>query len=163
MEEWRPVMGFEGLYEVSSIGRVRNRRGYVLKQSVTSWGYWRVGLFRQGEGTREQRVHRLVALAFIPLIEGKTHVNHINGDKQDNRFENLEWMTKLENEAHAHAMGRNHAITNPNRGWKLTVDNVIDIRTRKAAGESGMALAREYGVSNGYLYKVCHGTKRERG
>ena len=164
VEEWRPIAGWEGLYEASNIGRVRNARTqYVLKQHPHEWGYVRVGLYRRGSRPKEMKVHRAVALAFLPQIEGKPHVNHKNGIKTDNRVENLEWMTKRENEEHAGEMGRHHAVTNPNRGWKLTVENVADIRARFAAGERGCDIHRNYQhVNLGYLYKVCRGLKRER-
>lgn len=163
-EEWRPIPGYDGLYEASSLGNIRNRHGKLLSiKRITDWGYRQVQLFKKGVGQKSFRVHRMVCLAFHPIIEGKAHVNHIDGDKLNNRADNLEWMSKRENEEHAGRLGRHHAATNPKRGWKLTVADVIDIRTRKAAGESGTVLADEYGVSNGYLYKVCRGTKRLRG
>lgn len=163
-EEWRPIPGYDGLYEASSLGRIRNTKGRVLTEgTIGMWGYRQKNLWRKGQGAKPWKVHRLVCLAFHPLIEGKTHVNHIDGDKLNNRADNLEWVSKRENEEHAGTLGRHHAISNPKRGWKLSPANVIDIRTRHAAGESGTKLAEEFGVTNPYIYKICLGQKRERG
>lgn len=163
-EEWRAVVGYESYYEVSDLGRVRSlRTGKLRRATPTDWGYLHLSLSIEGN-PKHWKVHRLVAMAFIPLIDGKTHVNHKNGDKLDNRAVNLEWMTKRENEEHAGRLGRHHAATNPNRGWKLTPDNVVDIRRRFNAGERAMQIARDYPQCNpNYLWKVCVGQKRSAG
>ncbi len=103
-EHWLPVKGYEGLYEVSNYGRVRalNYYGRLIKRIMhltAGWGkYIKAGLTGRDGKTRYFRVHRLVALAFLPQpAEDKTQVNHKNGNKQDNRVENLEWVTPREN------------------------------------------------------------------
>jgi hypothetical protein len=161
-EEWRAVVGYEGIYDVSSLGRVRNSKGRLMKVFTTEWGYYALNVSRRGS-YKTTRIHRLVAMAFVPLIDGKTHVNHKNGNKLDNRAENLEWMTKRENEEHAGRLGRHHAITNPKRGWRLTTAQVLEIRARRAAGELGTDLAKEYGVCRAHLYHVAAGQKRKLG
>ena len=96
MAEWKPVPGHSG-YEVSSSGEVRNSAtGHLMKQIASNWGYMRTQI-REGERRIQLSVHRAVAMAFVPNPGGKPQVNHINGDKSDNRAENLEWVTPSEN------------------------------------------------------------------
>ena len=92
-EIWKPVTGYEGLYEVSDKGRVRNSRtGRILKPGKQTDGYLMVVPSRDGKG-KPQRVHRLVAMAFIPNPYNLPCVNHINENKTDNCVDNLEWCT----------------------------------------------------------------------
>lgn len=103
MEEWRAVVGYEGVYLVSSIGRVKNSYGRILKPDIARNGYPRVKFF----DNKKYQIHRLVAMAFIPNPDNKETVNHKNGVKTDNRVENLEWNTYSENSKHAYAIGLN--------------------------------------------------------
>lgn len=83
-------------YSISNLGNVRNdKTGRILKPYIKPSGYKQVQL---GRKTIPQYIHRLVAIAFIPNIENKPQVNHINGNKGDNRVENLEWVTASEND-----------------------------------------------------------------
>lgn len=102
-EEWRPVVGFEGLYECSSLGRVRSVKhpvkrpfgdgfagGKMLKQNPTDRGYLVVCLSKNGKH-KCGRVHQLVAKAFIPNPHNLPYINHKDEDKSNNRVSNLEW------------------------------------------------------------------------
>jgi|SRR5215212_7490373 len=103
-EEWREIPGYEGRYEVSDQGRVRNAVGHCLKPQKINSGYFVVHLYREGK-RRIKLVHIAVAEAFVPNPEGKPEVNHENTYKLDNIATNLEWSTRLENVAHAIAAG----------------------------------------------------------
>ena len=89
-EIWKPVVGFEGLYEVSNLGRVRNRKGKVLRPAPNGNGYMGV-ILRKDNKNWGRRIHRLVAMAFIPNPNNLPVINHINERTGDNRVENLEW------------------------------------------------------------------------
>jgi hypothetical protein len=114
MEVWKDIPGYEGLYQVSSLGRIksldrhrmdgRHYRERILKPSSDLAGYLSVELCKEGTGKRIL-VHRLVAQVFVPNPENKKEVNHINGTKADNRSENLEWNTSSENQLHAFRTG----------------------------------------------------------
>lgn len=111
MEVWRAVPGYEGLYQVSDLGRVQSvaragTSGRILKPD-TCFGYRRYALCKNNVTTRH-RAHRLVAEAFIPNPENKPQVNHINGVKTDNRAENLEWCTGSENQTHSRRVLKKH-------------------------------------------------------
>lgn len=102
MEEWKNIIGYEGLYEVSNKGNVRNvRRNKLLKLSKDYYGYIRVSLSKNGIQTG-LKVHRLVAQAFIPNPNNLPQVNHRNEDKTDNSVENLEWCTAKYNNNYGH-------------------------------------------------------------
>lgn len=101
-ERWLPVVGYEGFYEVSSLGRVKslnyNKTGKekIMKQVKNRNGYLQVGLCKNGKMILKS-VHRLVAVAFIPNPNNYPQVNHINENKEDNRVDNLEWCTRKYN------------------------------------------------------------------
>ena len=95
---WKPVRGFEKYYLVSDTGEVYStRRKINLQPSNDKDGYLKVTLHVDGKGFY-RRVHQLVAMAFIPNPQKFPHVNHINENKQDNRVENLEWISPVDND-----------------------------------------------------------------
>lgn len=103
-EVWRPLVGAEGNYEVSSTGKVRNQHGKLLKPQLDDRGYERLRL-SVANTKFSVRVHVAVAKAFIPNPDAKPQVNHKNGVKTDNTVKNLEWMTNEENSKHARETG----------------------------------------------------------
>lgn len=99
MEIWKPILGYETLYQISSHGRVRNKYNHILSHKDKE-GYRRVVLVLNRKKTNKS-IHRLVAIAFIPNPENKPQINHKNGVKKDNHVGNLEWVTSKENVRHA--------------------------------------------------------------
>lgn len=152
-EHWKPVVGMEQFYEVSDQGRLRSKhkRGRPTKDGLLSLqsnakGYRRIHL---SDGTKRFSivVHRLVLEAFIgPRPSGFHQSNHKNGIKQDNRAENLEWLTPIQNNAHAVAMG----LWTPKRGEQhgRAILTEADVREIRAVGNCAdlREQGRKYGV-----------------
>lgn len=173
--EWRQVVGFEGLYEVSNDGKVRSitrdrecgitgvhhYEGRELTLSHDAYGYLQCALSNCRK-TKKAKVHRLVAEAFISPVEGKTHVNHINGDKTDNRVENLEWCDIAENNRHAYEMGLSHGVPREAtlRGAEKSVKKRrrAVIRSDGQRFESAAAASRALGVSSCMVAKAIRGS-----
>lgn len=112
-EEWRTVVGYEGQYDVSNLGRVRRALetrslsvGRPLIQSKSTRGYLTVGLYLNRK-QRSHTVHSLVAAAFIGPRPADHVINHINADKTCNSATNLEYVTQAENASHAARLGLN--------------------------------------------------------
>ena len=101
-EIWKPIRDYEGLYEVSNLGRIKrlendkNRKEKILKPYKNKLGYLCINLYRDNK-VKQMYVHRLVAIAFIPNPENKPCIDHINTIRNDNRIENLRWVTYKEN------------------------------------------------------------------
>lgn len=120
VEEWRTVIHDGEIYdsyEVSNMGRVRNNKGLIMKAKL-SRGYLQIGLRNNGK-QKFCYVHRLVAFTFLPLVDGKTEVNHIDEDKTNNCVENLEWTTHLENMQHGTRTQRQKEKVKEKQGKKV--------------------------------------------
>lgn len=120
-EIWMPIEGYEGLYEVSNLGRVKRllktckyinnksstpRTEHLKYPTLNNYGYYKVTLWKNNNRAFFY-LHRIIAKAFIPNPDNKPEVNHINGIKTDNNLSNLEWVTTAENLRHAKLMGLN--------------------------------------------------------
>lgn len=155
-ETWKDVVGYEGIYEVSDHGRVRthkDKKTYSKRHGTRKWKQRylkdktpngrdvRVSLWKNGKH-KDFLVHRLVGFAFIPLVEGKDCINHIDGNPKNNRVKNLEWCNHLENNRHAFETG----LMSSNMKVKLI--NSIGIEYEF----NSMAKASKFlGRSHGYL------------
>lgn len=106
---------------------------------------------------RKQRqffVHRLVASAYCDGYDPLLTVNHKDGNKLNNHYTNLEWVTRSENSLHAHANKLSNQIGSLHHSAKLRESDVLDIRRRIAAGETQYSLAKEYGVTKGQVAHI---------
>jgi hypothetical protein len=170
MEEWRDIRGFEGYYQVSNLGRVRSVdrivrsrwgtekpvAGHIIKCGLQPVGYLAMPMSKEGRAYRRS-VHRLVAESFIPNPEGKPQVNHKNGIKTDNRVENLEWVTGVENCRHAIDEKLYEFPKGEERVQaKLTDQAVREIRALAAKGMWHKHIAARYGVGRKAITKVVN-------
>jgi len=156
-EIWKDIIGYEGIYQVSSHGRIKRIKpgkgavvGRILKICPDTNGYAQLNLYNEGEINHVQ-VHRLVAQAFLTCPSGNHQVNHKNGDPLDNRVSNLEWVTPSQNLKHAYrVLGRNtggaHGEKAPSA--KLTANQVRKIRSLYASGKYTLTILGEmFGVT----------------
>lgn len=101
MEIYKDIPGYEGRYQITSWGNVYSVDAeQFLIPEVNDKGYLRVDLYEPSGRRKHVKVHRLVASAFVSNPEGKPQVNHKDGNKRNNSFTNLEWVTDVENKAH---------------------------------------------------------------
>lgn len=159
-EIWKDIEGYEGLYQVSNMGRVRSLdrksksknkwnsynmsiKGRIRLTATSQRGYLRMRLCKDGIKQWYQ-LHQLVARAFIPNPEGKETVNHIDGNKKNNCVSNLEWATQAENNKHA----RDTHLNNNRRKKVLCVElNLTFSSTREAGRWLGKEKSNIYVVS----------------
>jgi len=158
MEIWKDIKGYESLYQVSNYGRVKRlgktvERSYhgniqykekILKIKTTNT-YHQIGLTKN-KTRKHYLLHRIVCIAFIPNPNNKPEVNHINGLKNDNRVENLEWVNASENIKHAFKSGLKSQKGQKNNASKLNNKQVYDIKYIKKNFDQ-RDLAKEYNVS----------------
>lgn len=128
IEEWKPVVGYEGLYEISNLGRVKSLTKWqgnkhifsehIIKPTDNGHGYMIVSLRKEGK-RKSHYVHRLVATEFIENYKNYKYVNHIDYDKTNNKVNNLEWCTQKQNIIHSiPRMRHRKSITHTNTGEK---------------------------------------------
>lgn len=165
MEQWKDIIDYEELYEVSSMGNIRNKKtGKILSNNSSS--YVCVSLFKN-KTLKRFLGHRIVAKAFIDNPLNKKEVNHINGIKNDNRIENLEWCTPKENISHSWRIGTSKMTDGKRKAGKeiwasgtqgmFVKKPILD----KSTGEiysSRIELAKKMNISEGVVrYRIRKG------
>lgn len=175
MEEiWKSIAGYEGCYEVSNLGNIkslsrtvvagpnslRTVKEIIRKQRLCRKGYCRVGLSIESLKVNHS-VHRLVAEAFIPKVEGKDQVNHIDGVKTNNNISNLEWCTGTENIHHAFSNG---LIPRKRLGTRTETYEELrsEILALTAEGCTQAQIAKIYGVTDSTISKYVRGWRRKK-
>lgn len=166
-ETWKSVIGYEGKYEVSNLGRVRSLDRYVEgKNGVTkkyagkilslvkqNTGYMTVGLSKDSVVT-SFLIHRLVATAFIDNPENLAEVNHKDGVKGNNNLSNLEWMSRVRNIRHAMGMGLIQGLGEHNPAAKLSELDVIEIKKLIRLNLSKKEIAKVFGVKSATISDI---------
>lgn len=163
LEQWIDVVGFEGDYNVSDLGRVKSKRYHngtserIIKQSVTQKEYLHVVVYKNKKPFYHS-AHRLVAIAFIPNPENKIDVGHFGkypdgkeGNRKDNRCTSLKWVTRAENLKHSFEFGRsdNNGINHSQA--KLTEKQVLEIR---ASVLTNKELSILYGICDAHICTI---------
>lgn len=171
VEIWKPVVGYEGLYECSSMGNVRSldryvnskngsfalKKGKTLKPYVSKQGYCIVSIV-----DKVKKIHRIVAEAFIPNPENKPYIDHINTDKTDNRVENLRWVTPKENSNNPLTIKRASEVKignkNPAYGKTYNIRKVLQYtKDGKFVKEwqSACEIEKEIGIKQSAICSCC--------
>ncbi len=159
-EIWKDIEGYEGLYQISNLGNVKSlKNNIILKPSKNSKGYLQVFLWKNGSG-KLLRIHRLVAKAFIPNFDDKPQVNHIDGNKQNNRVNNLEWVTNSENQKHAFKIKLQTNIGNNNpRARKI---NQYDLNGKLIrTWNSFYDITNELNINRSDVWRCCTGKYKQ--
>lgn len=171
--EWRPVKNYEGIYEINNLGVVKSlsRKKYCghknskpqltkekyLKNKIDRLGYVRVKLSKDGKSSLKY-VHRILALSFIDNPKNKKEINHIDGNKQNNNLNNLEWTTRSKNMKHAFELGLHKAKKGEeNNKAKLTKNEVKEIRRLYKKGEyTQTRLGEMFDVSSANINEIVN-------
>lgn len=175
MEIWTDIEGYEGLYQVSSYGKVksldvvrsfvrkngtlvnRTKKGRILRAQVCKGNeYFSVMLYKS-KCEKRVYVHRLVAEAFLVNSDSKAEVNHKDGNKLNNDWMNLQWVTKSENMIHALETG----LSSAKGDTHYRAIKVIDTETGKVYGNI-KECAKELGLSNSYMKNMLCGRQRNK-
>ena len=150
-EEWKPLLGFEGRYDISNLGRIKNiKSNRIVKSQISPQGYLCCSLRRIGETkTCTIRINRAIAQAFIPNPYNYPVVNHKDGNKLNNSIENLEWCTYKHNIQHSFALG----LQTPN-GCKLIKDDYAMIHAMRRSGYRYREIVAAFNLDKQTIYEA---------
>lgn len=170
-EEWRDVVGYEGLYQVSNLGRVKgvarkvNRNGHMvsvperlLNQNDNTNGYLRVSLSK-GNHTKQAFVHRLVAEAFVDNPKGCKYIDHLDNDRHNNHVDNLAWCTQSENIAASYARGQRKYVPMSEEARARVTKKIAKpvVRSDGKIYPSVTSAAKDLGVTMAMVSHVLNG------
>lgn len=171
MENWKQIKNYEGRYMISDLGNVMSsskphRATAKTLSPVNQSGYCAVDL-GNGRTIKRHLVHRLVASAFIENPENKPQVNHINGKKNDNRLENLEWCTRSENQLHSIRIGLRTTKGVKNSQCKITQENVMSIfadqrKYKEICVDYGVSIPTISDIKRGYSWSHITGMENKK-
>jgi len=150
MEEWKDIPGYEGLYQTSNLGKVKSLKRprvkeKLLKGEIDQDGYIRITLSKNGK-TKKYKAHRLVMMAFNNTTDSSLQINHIDGNKKNNKLENLEWCTASYNTIHSYINNLNKT-----KGFKTLIKNKLtgEEKEYRSMRDASMGM----GYNKGYLFK----------
>lgn len=177
-EIWKDIKNFEGKYQISNLGRVKSLnyagtgKAHILKNRYDGHGYPQISLGRN----KQMRVHRLVAEAFIYNPQNKPYVNHIDGNKTNNKVENLEWCTPAENTQHlVNVLGYKPTENTKRKQSKSAKARGVSQKTRLATFkkvlcvetniiyESQVIAEKQTGISHKLISACCVGRQKMAG
>lgn len=175
MEEvWEDIKGYEGLYKISNLGRVKSlerwiynvNRKYLSKEKILKpikvGNYLGVQLSFKGKSEKFY-IHRLVCEHFIIKIDGKTNVNHIDGNKENNVVDNLEWCNQSENNYHAFNNGLINSVGEKHHYAIYSDDEVKELRKLYKTGKYKQSeLANMFGMSKMTVHRIVKNKLRKR-
>jgi hypothetical protein len=166
-EEWRSIPEFDG-YQVSSLGRVKSTdrfcgdrpgvtKGKILKPFRNKRGYLEVNLYKNSKSTAKI-IHRLAAKAFISNDFNKPQVNHIDGNKLNNKVSNLEWMSNSENQLHAYSLGLQPSRAGENNiKAKITNKNVTELKVLYNSGKTIIDISKMMNINVSIIRNIIYG------
>ena len=163
-EEWRPMIRYAGKYLISNAGRVKSigryRRNYdvIIKHGMSHGMYPTAYLRCEGKRTSDP-IHRLVAEAFIGPRPTGFQINHIDGNKCNNRVENLEYVSASDNQKHAFRIGLASMKGERHTRHKLTDQIVIEMRRLRSLGETYKNIGKLFGVTKCAASMACRGIR----